>query len=188
MRLFIGVELDDRVRAAAAATAGALARQLGSRVDARWIPGANLHITLVFIGEVEEARGAEILKALDRPFVTPGFDLHLARIGAFPPSGPPRVLWMGVGAGTESLIDLYGELAERLAALGIPRERRRYSPHLTIARVKTVRGRDYAGLRTMLGRAAAEAGRCRVQHVTVFRSRLSPKGAAHEPLLRVPLQ
>jgi 2'-5' RNA ligase len=188
MRLFIGVEIDERVRAAAARIADALARQLRPRIDARWIPESNLHITLVFIGEVDDARSAAILQTVDQAFAMPGFDIHVGGLGAFPPSGPPRVLWIGVGAGAGSLIDLYGELAERLATLGIPREPRPYSPHLTIARVKAVLGRDYAGLRTMLRGVAAEAGTCRVQHVTVFRSRVSAKGAVYEPLLRVPLQ
>ena len=188
MRLFIGVEIDERVRAAAAAIADALARQLGSRLDARWIPRLNLHITLVFIGEVEDSRRAEIIRTMDRPFAMRSFEIHVGGLGAFPSSGPPRVLWMGIGAGAGSLIELHGEVAERLAVLGIPREPRPYSPHLTIARIRAVHRRDYAVVRTMLRDVAAEAGTCRVHHVTVFRSRLSPKGADYEPLLRVPLQ
>ena len=188
MRIFIGIELDDRLREGAATAAVSLQRQLRATLDARWIAAPNLHITLWFIGEVGDERAAAILRAFHAPLATPAFDLHLAGFGAFPPSGAPRVLWIGVAAGAESLSRIHGEVATRLSALGIEPERRPYSAHLTVARVKAMHGRDYAGLRAILGRASGHAGTGRVQHATVFRSRLSPKGAAYEPLLRVPLQ
>jgi 2'-5' RNA ligase len=189
LRIFIGVELDDRVRDAAADIADSLRRRLGRRVDARWIPASNLHITLWFIGDVTEDRADEILRAVDRPFPIAVFDIHLAGLGAFPASGGPRVFWLGVQSGAEQLARLHAELSARLLPLGIEPERRAYSAHLTIARVKDVRsGKGYADLRASLRAVAADAGTCRIGAVVVFRSRLSPKGATYEALLRVPLQ
>jgi 2'-5' RNA ligase len=188
MRIFIGIELDDRLREAAAAAAGSLQRQIETKVDARWIAASNLHITLWFIGEADPERADRIAAAFDAPLATPAFDLHLAGFGAFPPSGVPRVLWIGVAGGADSLARIHAEVAARLAPIGIEAERRPYSAHLTVARIKVTHGRDHAGLRTILRRAAADVGTGRVQHATVFRSRLSPKGAAYEALLRVPLQ
>jgi 2'-5' RNA ligase len=189
LRIFIGVELDDAVRDSAAAIADSLRRQLERRVDARWIPAANLHITLWFIGDVAGDRAEEILRAVDRPFTIRSFDAHLAGLGAFPPSGAPRVFWVGVQSGAEPLASLHAELSTRLLPLGIEPERRAYSAHLTIARVKDVRGvKGYADLRASLRAVAADAGACRIAAVTVFRSHLSPKGATYEALLRVPLQ
>jgi 2'-5' RNA ligase len=189
LRLFIGVELDDAVRDSAAAIANSLNRQLGRRVDARWISASNLHITLWFIGNVADDRTHEILRGLDRPFTVPAFDAHIAGLGAFPPSGAPRVFWLGVQSGAEQLAALHAQLSARLLPLGIEPERRAYSAHLTIARVKDVRGgKSYAGLRASLRAVAADAGTCRIAAVTVFRSHLSPKGATYEALLRVPLQ
>jgi 2'-5' RNA ligase len=185
----VGVELDEQVRDAAAAIADSLRRHLGHRVDARWIPASNLHITLWFIGNVSEDRTDEILRGLDRPFTIPSFDAHIAGLGAFPPSGAPRVFWLGVQSGAEQLAGLHAGLAARLLPLGIEPERRAFSAHLTIARVKEVRGgRAATDLRASLRVVAADAGTCRVAGVTVFRSHLSPKGATYEPLLRVPLQ
>jgi 2'-5' RNA ligase len=103
----------------------------------------------------------------------------------FPPHGDPRVFWIGVGAGGDSMIALYNELAARLKPLGFEPERRPYSAHLTIARVKACQSRK---VRDVVRDLAADAGRCRVHAVTVFRSRLSPKGASYEPLLRVALE
>lgn len=187
MRLFIGIELDDEVKARAAAIADALRDKLGRRVQARWIAPGNLHITLWFIGEVNDDRAAAIVRAIETPFPVPAFDLELRGLGAFPPSGPPRVFWIGVGDGQDSMLRLYNELASRLQPLEIESERRPYSAHLTIARVKEAR-RPYPALREKLRALPSDAGRCRIAAVTVFRSRLWPKGATYEPLLRVPLQ
>ena len=185
MRLFIGVEPGDEVRARAAAIADALRGKLGRRVTARWIAPENLHITLWFIGEVAEDRAAAITGVIRTPFPIPRFDLELRGLGAFPPHGAPRVFWIGVARGQDSMIALYSELAGRLQPLGFEAERRAYSAHLTVARVKECRLR---GVRNVLQGLDAVAGECRVNSVTMFRSRLSPKGAAYEPLLRVPLQ
>jgi 2'-5' RNA ligase len=189
VRIFIGVELDDAVRDSAAAIANSLRRHLGRRVDARWIPASNLHITLWFIGNVADDRTGEILRGMDRPFTIPVFDAHIAGLGAFPPSGAPRVFWLGVQSGAEQLAGLHAGLSARLLPLGFEPERRAYSAHLTIARVKAVRGGTAdADLRASLRVVAADAGTCRITAVTVFRSHLSPKGATYEALLRVPLQ
>lgn len=189
MRLFIGIELDEHVRERAAAIAESLRIQLGRRINARWIPADTLHITLWFIGEVADDRAQELLSALRAPFDEPSFDIHVAELGAFPASGAPRVIWLGVQSGGERLVRLHAELAARLRPLGIEPEHRAYSAHLTIARVKDVPGgeRDVQ-LRAAFSALPAVAGQCRVAAVTVFRSRLSPKGAAYEPLLRVPLE
>ena len=187
MRLFIGLELSDAVRERVRVIADAVRKKLGPRVIARWITPENLHITLWFIGEVSDDRAATILREMNAPFATPSFDLEVRGLGVFPPHGAPRVLWIGVGDGQESAIALYGELATRLRPLGFEPERRPYSAHLTIARVKAWTERR-PPFREMAGEFPADAGRCRLDAVTVFRSRLSPKGAAYDPLLRVPLQ
>ena len=190
MRLFIGVELDQHVRTAAAAAVDRLRSELSlSDADftARWIPSANLHITLWFLGEVGEDDAARVEAALQQPLRELSFPVLLRGVGAFPRSGPPRVLWIGVADGGVPLGRLYGELADRLVPLGFQPERRPYSPHLTIARVKES-GRGTAHrIRQLLAAAPADCGMSAVTAVTLFRSRLSPRGAVYEPLLRVPL-
>lgn len=185
MRLFIGIELDEPVRLRAAEISDALRESLGRRATARWMAPGNLHITLWFIGEVDDDRAAAIARAFERPFGIQCFDIVLAGLGAFPPHGAPRVFWIGVAEGQEPLVALHRELATRLHPLGFEPERRPYSAHLTIARVKDVHARD---IRNTLRVMPADAGRCRIEAVTLFRSRLSPKGATYEPLLRVALE
>jgi 2'-5' RNA ligase len=188
VRIFIGIELDEAVRESAAAIAASLREQLGPRLDARWIPAGNLHITLWFVGEVVEDRAEEILRAVGEPFTGGSFDIHITGAGAFPPSGAPRVVWLGVTSGAEGLARIHAELALRLRPLGLEPERRPYSAHLTVARIKDRQGGDHRQLRAALRTIAADAGTSRVRAVTVFRSRLSPKGATYEALVRVPLR
>jgi 2'-5' RNA ligase len=190
MRLFVGVELDDAVRAACADAAARLRgrlTELGAEVTARWIDPENLHITVWFIGEVNDERAHAITSALQPGFATPAFDLVVRGSGAFPPSGRPRVFWIGVTDGHASMGQLFQDLKARLVPMGFEAEKRPYSPHVTIARVKEA-GRGAARqVRDALAGVPADCGSCRVRAVTLFRSRLSPHGSKYEPLLRVPL-
>lgn len=189
MRLFVGVELDPGVKEAAASIGESLQRELGSRVDARWVPAANLHVTVWFLGEVNESRLESTMDILNRPFDETAFDVEISGAGAFPPSGPPRVLWLGVTAGGDSLGRLHAELTRRLEPIGFEAERRAYSAHLTIARVKNIsRGVFARDIRSLLQARPAHAGRCRIEAVTVFRSHVSAKGAIYEALQRVRLK
>jgi RNA 2',3'-cyclic 3'-phosphodiesterase len=192
MRLFVAAEPSDQLRASAASCAEQLRARLGSTKAAagiRWVPVQNLHLTVWFLGEVSDARAAVVVDALRPALQVPAFDLHLAGFGAFPPSGPPRVLWMGVVEGLQELARAHEEVGARLQPWGFPAEGRAYSAHLTIARVKEPpHGAARAALRQALSELPGDAGACRIEELTLFRSRTSPKGAVYERLLRVPLK
>jgi 2'-5' RNA ligase len=129
-----------------------------------------MHITLVFIGQADEALCDGVKAALDSPLQTPAFDLTVSGTGSFPLGRPPRVLWAGLTAGRDRLIQLEREVRSRLASLPVPRDDRPYSPHLTLARVK-----HPAGLRPkslLAGFEDASFGTVRVRTVTLFESRL----------------
>ena len=191
MRLFVGVEPSRQVRDAAASVTAELRRTLDAcdrgRVF-RWVPAENLHLTIWFLGEVSETRATSILEALGPPVPEPPFALHFAGLGTFPPSGAPRVVWMGVAEGLPALARLNEEVGRRLAPWGFTAESRPYSAHLTLARVRDAPSPAVRKvLREAIARSTADAGGCRIDHLTVFRSRTSPSGARYEPLLRVPL-
>ncbi len=189
MRLFVAVEIDEPARIAAAEAVERLRADLSRRgvhLDARWVPADNLHITLWFIGEVDEVRAAAIVSALQRPFPYEPFELRLSGLGAFPPSGKPRVFWLGVSAGQEGLGALYTETGSRLRPLGFEAERRPYSAHVTIARVKDAPRGSGAIVREVLATTPAEAGSTIVSAVTLFRSRVTSRGSTYEPVARVP--
>ena len=190
MRLFIGIELDETVRAAAARAADDLRQHLARSVPdlhARWVAAENLHVTVWFIGEVTDERAAAIHASLGPPLATSRFTLSIAGCGAFPPSGPPRVFWLGLQEGQASVVGVYDEIAQRMAALDFEAERRGYTPHITMARVKDAPRGGGRAVRETLAAMHLPRASCRVEAVTLFRSRLSPRGAPYEPLLRVPL-
>ncbi len=190
MRLFIGIELPEPIKRRAADVSSDLRERLAKvsrRATLRWVHPENLHVTLWFLGEVAEDRCAAIASTLRQRFETPSFDLVITGAGLFPPSGLPRTLWLGLSAGTDPLVALYRELSARLPALGFQPEKRPYSPHLTVARFKDVARTDAVAIRRAVAHTPADVGACHMTAVTLFRSRLSPKGSQYEPLLRVPL-
>ena len=188
MRLFVGIEMSPAVVAAATKliaelrTAGAT---LAPRSRITWVTAERLHITVRFIGQVDDARADEILAALAPPLILNPFDLTIAGVGTFPPKGPPRVVWAGLTAGRNQLMVIESTVSERLARAGVSREEGPYNPHLTLARV-----RDAAGLRpaSFVGRFGdIGLGTTSVDAITLFESRLSPKGPTYAALARTPL-
>ena len=191
MRLFVAVDLATRVRHAVGGFAADLASRLVSdrlvqRGGASWVAQENLHLTLRFIGEVDADAGTRLTEALAQPFALGAFELSLERLGVFPPTGPPRVLWIGVEAGEADLTTLAREVEGRLVAVDIPAEPRPFSGHLTLARFKRPPDR---GLRDALGRLTPQRpfGPSPVDHVTLYESHLSPSGPTYRVLARAPL-
>lgn len=101
--------------------------------DARWTPPERLHLTLCFIGEVSGAAFLDIKEALAEITAAP-FALRLQGVGFFPPRGQPRVVWAGVET-SEPLAVLQRKITTRLFALGQEPENRKFSPHITLARL-----------------------------------------------------
>jgi 2'-5' RNA ligase len=188
VRLFVAAEIGEAV----AVRAAELSRELQQRAaDAApsakvtWIPADRLHLTVRFIGEVDDVRAAAIRDALEAPLGIAPFSLTLAGAGAFPTGGAPRVLWAGVATGRDELLLAEREITLRLASIGVPADQRAYSPHLTLARV-----RDPAGLRSprlLDGLTDTTLGTVRIDAITLFHSKLSPKGPTYTPLLRIRL-
>jgi 2'-5' RNA ligase len=156
------------------------------RASLRWVPRDNLHVTVWFLGEVREPEA--LVATLRAPIGIRPFTMHVAGAGLFPPTGAPRVVWLGLPAGRDGLLATYDALRPRLARHGFEPEKRPYNPHLTVARVKDISRPDAAKVRAMLGDSRDSAGGCRVEAVTLFKSRTSPHGAEYERLFRVPLE
>ena len=135
-----------------------------------------------FIGEVSETIAPELIRALSAPMRLEPFDLRFGACGAFPPGGPPRVIWIGLANGVPSLAAINGEMNRRLERFGFEAEARPYSAHLTLARTKEVTLGSAPDVRRILRETPIPDVRCRIEHATIFRSELSPKGARHESL------
>jgi 2'-5' RNA ligase len=167
-----------RVRAAAGDAAG--------RVS--WVKLDNLHYTLKFLGEIGEdgarraAEGAREAAASWR-----AFDVTLGAPGAFPNGRRARVLWLGLESGAGQFTELARRLDQSLATRGFEREKRAFSPHLTLGRVRD-EGHDWTAALAACASLAAEPGaRFRVGAIRVMQSTLSPGGSIYAVLEEAPL-
>lgn len=187
-RLFVAVELDDEVLRAAGRVTGELKRRasiLASRARIGWVPPERMHLTLRFLGDVDEAQAIRVRRVLEPPIDMAAFDVCVEGLGTFPPRGTPRVIWAGLASGSDALRTVEQEITTRLETVGIAPETRPYSPHLTLARVKESAHLQAAPL--LEGIAHQRLGTSRVDACTLFESRLSPKGPTYVPLQRTPL-
>jgi RNA 2',3'-cyclic 3'-phosphodiesterase len=190
MRLFIGIELPGSVRELAADAAGRLRHAVEAaapRAAIRWVASGNLHVTIWFLGGLDDEGVEGVRTAFRSRLESPGFTMSLCGAGAFPPSGAPRALWLGLASGGDALRAIHRELAARLHPLGFEPERRPYAPHLTVARVKDLARSDTAALRRALQDLEVAPAAADIGHVTLFRSEPSAAGQRYTSVLRVPL-
>ncbi len=185
MRLFIGTDLDDAAREAIAALQWRLGRRIGDRSSLKWTKPEQMHLTLAFIGEVDEMASAKLIVALQRRAEQPAFDVEFAGLGMFPPRGAPNVLWLGVAEGADALAVLHHDVARRVTQAGIALERRPFHPHLTLARWRDSRPSDRAAVDDLAD--TGSVARARVDHATLYRSQLSSAGSVYTPVARVTL-
>jgi len=183
VRLFVALELPAGHRAALAEVC-----EEGRRGGVRWVPAANVHLTLKFLGEVEAKLVPEIEAALAAVASEAApITLALAGGGCFPSPRAPRVVWVGVGEGAEEAAALAAAVDRALAPLGFGREKRRFRAHLTIGRPKG--GRESAA--TAAGKIerlrSFEAPPEAAEALALVKSTLTPEGAVYEILARLPL-
>ena len=131
MRLFVGIPFPDAVRER-------LAEMAGGIPGARWTPVDNFHLTVRFIGEVDRGGYEDVLGALSL-VRAPGFDLTLSGIDQFGKGEKARVLWLGVEK-NPALLHLHDRIASVLTRTGLEPEGRKYTPHVTLARLHGAAG------------------------------------------------
>jgi RNA 2',3'-cyclic 3'-phosphodiesterase len=136
IRAFIGISIPDAQRRH---LAGFLDGCRAAAPELRWVSADNLHLTLRFLGQVENPRLEDLAESLRRLPVEP-FALRLGGLGSFGSASAVRVIWIGVAAGGKELARLAAAVEERCAEAGFPPEERTYNPHLTLARARQRRG------------------------------------------------
>lgn len=182
MRLFVAVDLSADAREAIATQQKRIAAAMAaSKSSMKWVKPEQAHLTLVFLGNVEASRAEAVIDAIGRDVDLAPFDMVLHGVGAFPPRGAPRVLWVGVAGGAQELTLLQREMASRANGLGIPLEDRPFSPHLTIGRWRESRHRPIRDRAIGAGGQGVLA-RVRVESATLYESKLSSAGPAYTAL------
>ena len=189
VRTFIAIELSTEVRAALADLQSKLKAVVPPNT-VRWTAPQNIHLTLHFLGDVDRADIDTISTALAA--TTSGhqpFSLAIGRLGCFPNTRRPRILWVGILGNSVALSDLQHHMGEALqVAVDFSPERRPYAPHLTIGRVKGgLPSRHLKQLSQVIQEAQAGVSRLavlEVAEVSLVRSELKPTGAVYTQLAR----
>lgn len=177
MRLFVALDLPSSLRTRLSWMAGGLP-------GARWVPPENYHVTLRFIGELPGWRAEEVDHAL-AGLRAPGFELQLAGVGTFAKGGKVNALWVGVER-NPALDHLQAKVETALQRAGIESERRRFNPHVTLARMDGVPEGKIASW--VQGHNLFRSDKVPVEHFTLFRSRLGKEQAVYEAEVEYPLR
>ncbi|MFO1153635.1 MAG: RNA 2',3'-cyclic phosphodiesterase [Rhodospirillales bacterium] len=171
LRLFVGIPLPDDIRRDLAGLCTGLP-------GARWVDAAMMHLTLRFIGEVDGGLADDLHDELTR-LVAPGFRLELSGVDCFSTSGKAHTLWTGV-AKEPLLVHLRDKVERALVRAGIEPERRKFKPHVTLARFRNGAPDRLGGYFQRYSRFASEP--FLVDRFALFRSRLGSEGAHYEVL------
>lgn len=175
MRLFVAILLDDGVRSALQRLED---RLKPSCEGVRWISAELLHLTMKFLGEVADRDVAGVAEAVARcAHEAAPFDMAIAGCGTFPAGGAVRIVWAGVRQESGALLRCAEAVERNLEPLGFPPERRPYSAHITIGRVRI--DRSGGRLRSTVARNTLDPVEQSVSSITLMSSVLSPSGPTY---------
>jgi 2'-5' RNA ligase len=180
MRLFAAIELPVEV----VGNLEDLLRRLQPAAKINWSPPENLHVTTKFIGEWPEDRLPELTAALNTLPMRAPISIAVEKLGFFPNPHAPRVFWAGVHAG-EGLAQVARDTETALVPLGVAKEDRPFSPHLTLARIKTP-GRQTALLQAIAALPSLDFGNFVADRFYLYRSKTAPTGSVYTKLEEFP--
>lgn len=192
MRAFVAIVLPENVQRVLIVRQQRLARQLRERkLDGtiRWTEAANLHLTLRFLGEINETQQQQLalqLAAIAARYRA--FDMRIGELGCFPNCRQPSVVWCGLQETSHTLDALQEEVEAAAQAVGLAAEEKRFTPHLTIGRSQRQRSGELAAAGQIIQQAAAaspanqETVEFAVGEIRLMRSELTRAGSIYTPL------
>lgn len=184
MRTFIAIEIPEPLKQDLKRSMEGLRSELEEGLI-RWVRPESMHLTLKFLGEIEQEQVRAIQTLLDELAGRySSFTLEIAGFGCFPSSRRPRVVWVGFNPAEGELARLQSELASQLEAIGFEREQREYHAHLTLGRVRKGLSREDMDLIVRWAQDAqiGKVGRFEVGAISLIRSILQPDGAVYTNL------
>jgi 2'-5' RNA ligase len=182
IRSFVSIDLEDEKILSGIESIISSLSGLGG--DLKPVERENIHLTLKFLGNIGAAKVDEIKSALSPVTFSP-FSLEIRGAGAFPNLKRMNVIWVGIGEGWSQVELIYEQTEKILHQLGFSRETRPFSPHITVARVKSGKKRDE--IAAFLGHLTDESfGIFNVESVRLKQSVLSPSGPKYSTLYEVP--
>ncbi len=151
--------------------------------DLKVVMSQNIHLTIRFLGDIQPSMVDAIYEEMKQLSFSP-FRIELEGLGAFPKPNYPRVVWAGIKKGANELKDVFEQLEPRLRGLGFKPDTKGFSPHLTIARVRT--GRNKARLAELiLELEDYEFGTIKAECLRLKKSDLTPRGPIYTNLREV---
>lgn len=188
MRTFIAIELPREIKD----FLSDLQDQLkASRSDFKWVEPQNIHLTLKFLGEINDEQLNKIIKILDDAAKSSkDFRIRIASVGAFPKINFPRVIWVGIDQGNRETKELAKTLEEKIEKIGIAKEDRPFSSHITIGRLRSPLNREglVKELNNLVNNFGQRTLEFHVTKITLFKSTLTPKGPIYEILYNANLK
>lgn len=180
IRAFLAIEPPAEVRAAIGRVQARLQRLI--RGELKWVRPESIHLTLKFFGDIPASAVGQIAAVVGPAAAAAApFSFTVGAAGVFPDRRRPRVLWLGMEGDVARLVDFQQRLEEALDRIGFPAEGRPFSPHLTLARIKSSRG--LTGLERALEKGEEQtAGAFTAPGVGLIRSELTPRGANYTKL------
>jgi len=179
MRLFIGIPLEERVKSDIVN----LQEKFRSAGKIKWVGKENLHVTVKFLGETFESSIESIKSAMDKSIAgIESFHITINKVLGFPSIKRPKVIWANVDKNAEIIEKIFMDLEDGLSGFGFAKEERKYTPHITMARVK-----DGADISDISEKLDFEYN-TKIESVVLFKSELKPQGAVHTKIYEVVLK
>ncbi len=183
LRCFIAVEMPESIKK----SIGDIIEILGkAEADVKWVSAENLHITLKFLGQTDESLISPIKDSLHKKIAhyNPSY-IKISGAGCFPDTKRPRVIWFGLN-GSEFLINLQRDIEQAMTQFGFGKEKRDFSPHLTIGRVKSQK-RIPAMIKILDEFRSHDFACVEINSIKLMKSELKPAGAEYYDLAEIPL-
>jgi len=178
VRAFLAFDLDNETVQKRLTNAQKLAIQTGA--DLKLVEPQNIHITIRFLGDITLNMAEKIHVEMQKIQFTP-FTVHIQGLGVFPSLNYPRVLWAGITEGAEQLKNVFTQLEPKLQSLGFAPDPKGFSPHLTIARVRSTRNKPQL-VEYVTKNARYDCGTVDAKCLRLKRSELSPRGPIYSTL------
>jgi len=185
MRAFIAIELPQEIKEAL----NRLQQKLKTaEADIKWVEPKNIHLTLKFLGEIDEQTRSRINSSLEgicrirKPFM-----IAISSLGAFPNTASPRIIWLGIKQGNNEVKEICQTMEKHLTVPAIPKEEKEFCAHITIGRTHSGKNRqELAKLLIDLSKNLSQS-QFQVSKITFFKSALTPRGPIYEVIQEFPL-
>jgi 2'-5' RNA ligase len=186
IRSFLAFELPDKIKKEVTRISGEIKK---TGLNAGWVKPGNIHLTVIFLGDIDEKDIPDIISSMDNMVVKhEPIDILLGGMGLFPDIRKPRVLWLGLNGEIERLSSLRDDLQKPLELYGVKQEKRSFKPHLTLGRF-----RKPVKEKSLLQRVLEDYGDIsgpdgRLDELMLFKSELKHGGSVYTKLHSWPLR